>query len=323
MWDYDEFVGKAQVYFERAREHPKAENEVIAIWLLLGLEFLLRAPLAKIHPALLAEPDAVMHAAGYPGSEGAEPKSIQTKTVVSRLTRIVSTFTPEREKDVAILTNLRNKELHSSSVAVGVDLSFWLPRFMQVVDSLCTHLGIKPEDLLGRDLVAHGRALVNAENQKVKAEVKRRMDACENLYGQLRPEEIKARRRNIPDPSGMLTPLFDLGDHPTHEAGLAWHKIREESGTEPEIDICPACGEKVAIRLTLVRTTSERIEEESIFRDVVYVASEMSCAVCGLRLNNTAEISAAGLPQQYTRAEEETLEDRYAGMYDGPDYGND
>jgi hypothetical protein len=51
---------------------------------LLGLEFLLRAPLAKVNPTLLADPsrndNAVMYAAGFPIAPGDQPKSIQTHT---------------------------------------------------------------------------------------------------------------------------------------------------------------------------------------------------------------------------------------------------
>jgi hypothetical protein len=92
MWEYEGFIAKAQLYFTRGREHPAADDDVLAHWLLLGLEFVLRAPLAKIHPALLAEPNgnAIMNACGVPSAlDSTSPKSIQTKAVILRLGSIV------------------------------------------------------------------------------------------------------------------------------------------------------------------------------------------------------------------------------------------
>jgi hypothetical protein len=77
MWDYDGLIGKARIYFERAEAVDEADDDAFAVWLLLGLEFLLRAPLAKVNPVLLADPngDAILHAAGFPsGPDAKDPK---------------------------------------------------------------------------------------------------------------------------------------------------------------------------------------------------------------------------------------------------------
>ncbi len=153
MWDYDGLMGKACVYFERAEAVAVADDDAFAIWLLLGLEFLLRAPLAKVHPALLADPngDSILHAAGFPGSPGGkEPKSIQATTVISRLGRIVEGFTVERENEATILTALRNRELHTSEAALAsIDVSVWLPGFTRVAEVICGHLGLDATDVVG------------------------------------------------------------------------------------------------------------------------------------------------------------------------------
>jgi hypothetical protein len=142
MWDYDGLIGKARVYFERAEAVAKADDDAFAIWLLLGLEFLLRAPLANVHPVLLADPngDAILHAAGFPGGPDAkEPKSIQLTTVISRLRRIIENFTSDRENDATLLTALRNRELHSSEAPfASIEVALWLPRFTRVAEVICT-----------------------------------------------------------------------------------------------------------------------------------------------------------------------------------------
>ena len=330
MWGYDEFIGKAQAYFARAGEHPRADDEVLAIWLLLGLEFLLRAPLARVNPTLLAEPtgDSIMHAAGFPGlADSKEPMSITTKTVLLRLPRIIEAFSPERVSDATILTNLRNKELHSSEVAVAIESSFWLPRFIRVVDVVCAHLGLDAGDLIGKEVEAQGRALVDAENQKLVAEVRKQIAACKTFFGNLRPEEITSRRLLIP----ALRPPFQVGDavpETNPEAFAAYMQIRKDTGVSPEMIQCPACEQQAALRLRRIRETNVRYEEEWITKDIIYVATGMTCAVCGLALTSTEEIRSAGLKQQYIREESENLEEMFAERYDsraydGEDYGND
>ena len=54
MFSYDEFIAKSKLYFGRA---DAASDDERAIWQSLGLEFLLRAPLARQSAALLALPE--------------------------------------------------------------------------------------------------------------------------------------------------------------------------------------------------------------------------------------------------------------------------
>jgi len=270
MWDYDGLMGKACVYFERAEAVAVADDDAFAIWLLLGLEFLLRAPLAKVHPALLADPngDSILHAAGFPGSPGGkEPKSIQATTVISRLGRIVEGFTVERENEATILTALRNRELHTSEAALAsIDVSVWLPGFTRVAEVICGHLGLDATDVVGTQTMKHGRALVDAQDKKLMHDVTKRIAEAKAFVKQLSETEV----------------------HDRHEAAIA----SREDWTEYVVD-CPACGLDVTVELEPIRTTNERIEDDEIVRDVISVARVLDCSVCGLKLTGTADISAA------------------------------
>lgn len=298
MWDYDGLLGKAQTYFERA-DAVAADDDAFAVWLLLGLEFLLRAPLARVHPALLADPngDAIMHAAGYPGApDSKEPKSIQITTVTTRLRRIIEEFTADREDDATILTGLRNRELHTSEAALAsVDVTFWLPRFTRVAEVICGHLGLDPTDIVGDEVMQHGRALVDAEDKKLAHDIQKRIATAKVFVEQLSETEVAARHS---------------------EARAARHR-------DAVVVDCPACGREVAVELEAIRTTNERLEDGEILRDVISVARGLSCPVCGLLLRSTAEIYAAGLSQQHTRTETESLAQRYLEDYEPDDYGND
>lgn len=297
MWDYDALVGKAKLYFDRAQDVPDATDDASAVWLMLGLEFLLRAPLARVSPTLLADPtgDSIMHALGY-GGVGKEPKSIQTATVISRLGRIVDGFTKAHEEDASLLTAMRNRELHTSEAAfASVDVAQWLPPFTRLIDVIAPHLGTTTDDLIGVELMRHGRALVDAEDKKLAHEVAKRIEAAKQIVAALLDTEVAARR------AVQCAPDSDSA----------------------ETISCPGCGLDVALELKAVRETNEQLVDGEIQHDVVYVADKVNCAICGLSLAGTAEIKNAGLPQQITRTESESFADRFLSNYAYDDYGND
>lgn len=308
MWAYEHFVGKAQLYFGRAASHPHAEDEEVALWLLLGLEFLLRAPLARIHPTLLADPtgDSIMHAAGYPTKN---PKSIQATGVISRLAMVIPDFS-ERESEAKFLIGLRNEELHSSASPLAVDQAQWLPHFTRVVDTVCNHLGLEADALVGAEIIAHGRNLVDAEDKKLAHEIRTRIQTSKEFFSRLKPDEVAARRKAV-----KLSANKSL----LAEA-IRTIKSGEQFAVE-RVD-CPACGSEVHLRLESVRTTKEWLEDDEVKREVVFIARELSCPICELMLTSTAEVRISGIPQQYIRVQSEDLSERYAGAFED-DYGND
>jgi hypothetical protein len=308
MWDYDSFVGKAQEYFSRATDHPSAEDEIPALWLLLGLEFLLRAPLARIHPTLLADPqvgggNSIMQAAGFPLKvDGGPPRSITARTVITRLGAVIPGF-KEIENEAIFLVELRNEELHGSESALGIDASKWMPQFTRVVDVVCSHLGIESNSFVGPPIMHHGRSLVGEEDKRLAREVASRIATAKQFITRLNTEEITARRE--------AAAARRLAEN-------MW-RVMDSLG---EIQ-CPACESELFLQLNGVRTSNERLMDDEIHRDVVYVATGMRCLVCELQLNSTAEIRNAGLTQQWVHHETESLEDRYMAAYADDDYGND
>ena len=152
MFNYDEFLGKAKLYFERASQRSE-DPEESSLWLLLGLEYMLGS-IAKIHPTLLALPegDSILHAAGV-GQPTGLTRSIQRKTVLLRLNKIDPGFGEDRGRDALWLTDLRNQELHSSMAALAnTPRSAWMPRFLNVLDALCMHLGIETTSMLSDEI---------------------------------------------------------------------------------------------------------------------------------------------------------------------------
>lgn len=318
MWDYDEFLGKAQLYFGRAEEHPAVDDEVTGIWLLLGLEFLLRAPLARVAPTLLAEPDSIMAAAGFPSKPGAsKPKSIQTKTVIGRLGQAIPEFGAERQEEALALAGLRNEELHSSSSPFSRDSLQWIPSFTRVAEVICKHLGLDVEAVVGKEIISQGRMLAREADQKLLHEVNKRIAAAKQFLSHLKPEELSARTNSIPSHpfQGPFIPSRATLD-PTSKTVV----MLPPAYLVP----CPGCANDIPMELQAVRKTNERLEdEETIAWDVLYVGVSLNCPVCDLKLDDTAEIRAAGVPVQQVIQQSEDLAERYASAFEEPDYGND
>ncbi|GAA2627102.1 hypothetical protein GCM10010411_75200 [Actinomadura fulvescens] len=315
MWNYDRFVSKARLYFQRAEDHPAAD-EAATLWLLLGLEFLMRAPLARVHPTLLAETSrndsaSLMHAAGFSsGSPNDKIKSIGITTVCARLLQVVDGFAEVRN-DAAHLINLRNSELHTADEPLGVAAELWLPRFVRVVETICRHLGEEPTNLVGPELMGHGRGLVQEQNERLRHEVLQRIKEAAEGYAASSTEQGGLSVASSASPSGGLFGTFAV-----------WELIDPDEPIRHEDTSCPACGSQADLVLQRVRATSERIIDGQLHRVVVYLATGLSCPTCTLKLTGTPEIAAAGLDQQHIRTVQESLEERYLGNLE-PDYDYD
>ncbi|WP_173054729.1 hypothetical protein [Phytohabitans houttuyneae] len=271
-------------------------DDEFTLWLLLGLEFLLRAPLARVHPSLLASPEgeSVLHAVGIVRSD-ARPKSITTKTVLDRLKYVVPDFGQDRVSDALYLANLRNEELHTANAALKeVSEEHWMPRLISVVEVLCQFLELQAEDVLNSDIVAQARALRIEVDRALERDVQQAISRSRYFFGNLTAEERQKRRASA---------IFAVQ-----------HGYRQKAVE------CPACGSIADLDMTPGRTTKSKFvpEENSFVHVVVYVAKSLECQVCGLQLTDTAQVTAAGLPKLYQEARSE---DRYAGWQEYVDEG--
>lgn len=100
-WDSEALYLKAQRYVQHMSD-LESDNWEYALWSGFSLEFLARAALANVSPALLAETDkgwgSLYHALGFkPIEERFTPKSIAVSEVFKRLAAILPDFTKEHE----------------------------------------------------------------------------------------------------------------------------------------------------------------------------------------------------------------------------------
>lgn len=287
MWNYEDFLAKAKIYFDRAARHDDVDDE-FSLWLLLGLEFLLRAPLAKVHPSLLASPegDSILHAVGVLKA-ASKPRSVPTRTVVGRLKYVISEFGEDREQDAVYLADLRNAELHSADpVLRNLTDDVWLPRFLAVVEPVCAHLEVPIEGLVDKDILKQARALQVKVDKALERRVQDLISKSRYFFDHLTPDEVEARES-----------VFMLSNpSPNREKDVA----------------CPACGSTGNLLIAPGRTTRSKYRERGndIIYSVVYTAKSFECRVCGLSLADTAMVTAAGIDRVHI---ETFSEDRYEG----------
>ena len=296
MWSEAEFRAKARAYFDRAEQSDQDEAAEF-LWCVLGLEFLLRAPLAKINPALLADATghSILHACGLKATSDKEPLSITTKTVIERLKSVVEGFSGEVEDDAKKLVGFRNHEIHSSdSVALNLSKQVWLPKLMRVIDCISAFFEEQADDYFDNSFCAYARNLVDQEDNKILHAVRQKISKAKTVANGLTAEEKAARKAK------------------KSLSGRGYYEV-----------LCPACDSSTKAFYEVARFGAETLQDDWITSRVFLVASEFECPVCGLSLDGVREFDAAGLPQEQQEERMEALEDRYAESFIEPDYGND
>lgn len=301
MWDHEQFKAKAKLYFGRAEDSYEADDKDQSyLWLLLGFEFLLRAPLAKASPVLLAAHDdnSALHAAGVDiGSEN--PRSIATNLVAKRLGHLVDGFRIDQtKKDVSLLTNIRNEELHSASSPLrNLPTHKWLPKLMHIAGLLATHLGDSVSDYIPEQIIAHAEHLKGVEDKAVRAEVAKLIAKHKEFAKALKDEEINNRKTEYPQ----------------------WISTAD----------CPACGIPGELTFSTVHKSREHIEDEQIISEEHQITTGFECTVCGLTLESAAQLHAADLYGTRDTTSAEDIAEKYADYiesmheYDGPEYMDD
>lgn len=288
MWDHEQFTAKAKLYFGRAEDSYDADDvDQSYLWLLLGFEFLLRAPLAKASPVLLASNDgnSALHAAGIEiGNE--IPRSIATSLVAKRLALVVDGFRIEQsQKDVTVLTNIRNEEMHSASSPLrNIPPHKWLPKLMHLVGLLATHLGESVSDYLPEQIVDQAEHLKGVEDKAIRAEVAKLIARHKDFARNLNADEVHNRKTEYP----------------------SWI---------PTAD-CPACQNLGSLSFSAVHRSRERVEEGQIISEERQISTGFGCSVCGLKLESAAQLHAAELFKTRDVTSAEDIAERYADYFE-------
>jgi hypothetical protein len=284
VWSCDDYIAKAKKYMEQGEELAP-DSEFHALLMLLGLEFLLRAPLARVHPILLATEKSALYAAGFP-AEREVPRSVTTSEVLARLERVVPTFATIKGP-CARLAEIRNHELHSSDSPLAEHpATTWLPDLLKAVEILAKHLNLKADDFLSRETIARGAALRAENDERVRAAIATEVARCKQFVDQLQPEELAARAAlPIELRGGQLGMVFQMGD--------------DDAVPLPHLR-CPSCGTVGSGIYGSIRESPPSVGDyDQIVVDRYFIFESFRCRVCGLHLSGPPEARAVGIVEEY------------------------
>ncbi len=299
--DHESLWNKSKLLMDRAlAARDRQQEEDFYLWIALVLEVLGKARLAKLHPALVADPQhADTLLAVCAGLATAEHRSISAKTVFARCAKTVPGFDPSIERFCLKLATDRNAHLHSGELPFAAKRSdVWQRECWAVVDLLATAQGHTLEELVGAEEATAIRQVIVDAKQLRQVRVQRRVASHAEAFKKLRYEEKQLRQA---------------------AAKLLEQRIEQEGDTTRVTHPCPACGNPGSLDgEVLDETESEADESEPWWTwfDCTLAASEYWCPSCGLKLQGHEEICAAGLPKDFEKSILRNIDE-------GEPYGND
>jgi hypothetical protein len=274
-WSSDTLWNKGKLYLARAFERDRT-GDLFPFYASLGLEFLARAALASVHPALLADPqdgNNILYAFGFPAT--ARPTSIPTKTVFSRLKFVIDDFSDDDLSLCTLMSELRNQELHTGALAFA-DLATgkWLANFYRVLQKIVKRLGFKLEDVLGTDEALHASTLISKAAQNVTKDVRERVGKLKSKITVLSTAEL-ARRRKAGEPKFAAVQY------------TAGHCVFNRK--------CPACDSAGFLVTTPIKATAPRLKDGQVVSQKIFWPTRFECKVCELKLAGYEELQVVGL----------------------------
>lgn len=299
-WNPEALFAKAMRYVEKMLSEQSGTWEY-ALWASLSLEFLARAALANISPALLADNkdgwSSLYHALGFKPTESKfTPKSIPVVEVFRRLTKILPEFTTEHADSAILHTGRRNSELHSGDPAFeGVDASTWQPGFYRTCEVLLSSLGMSLPEFIGKDEAGVADQLMAAASD----------DSAKAVLG-----DIEAHAKV------WATRTAEQHIELTHSAAVwatrqAGHRVT-----------CPACACRALVVGEPVTAPTQKLDDGNIIETQEYLPNRFECVACGLKISGLSRLAVVGLGQRYNKtrvydaAEYYAPQDGYEGYED-------
>ena len=309
----DALYAKSQVYIRRGfRAQGDEDTEEYQLWSSLALELLGKAALAKVHPALIADPThshSLFAACGRQLSP--DIKTITAKTLFERLSHIDKAFDARHQKFCEQMALRRNAELHSGeSPFSGMSAEAWEREFWGAVETVLQMQDETLESWLGaEDSKAPSKILEQAE-EAMEWAVKHRVSRCKEDF-EKKYQDPKKRQEIIEE-----------------SKKLSWNDFTWD---ERDRSACPAClslgflggtlwSEEVIDNKPGWSITDEHGDEhgepptETV--EKTFTVEAFECPVCHLHLYGTKEIAAAELPDEFSETEEREREFE-------EEYGND
>lgn len=301
-YDPEALYTKAERYIQQMSELDSDSWEY-ALWSSLALEFLARAALANVSPALLAETDkgswsSLLYAVGFtPNEEKFIPRSIAIAEVFKRLVTLVEDFVKEHESFGILHTGMRNAELHSGVAAFeGVKGSTWQPRFYRTCAVLLASMGMTLEDFLGEDEASVAQKLIDAAADESAKAVKGDIEAHKKVW--------------------LAT---DQGEREKLAAQAAVWATRQNGH---RVD-CPACASQALLYGEPVSAPTKKFSEDEIIETQEYLPNQFECIACRLKIAGLSRLAVVGLSDRYKKTQVYDPAEYYAPEDDWAGYEED
>ena len=310
-FDCNALFAKSRLYMCRGyRADQSGDFEEFQLWASLAIELLGKSTLSFHNPALVADPthfESMFAACGTKPS--IDVKTIAAETLFKRLSHLSKSFDTRTLQFCKTISSRRNSELHSGeSPFSGMSKGKWENQFWHAVltilqmqtktlaDWLDASQATKTASMLHDADIALGMAvLARVENRKKDFDEKFKNDP------QAKQGEIEKSRLV----------------HPT-----LLEKSLSDQMEAYDTETCPSCSANAVVggilwEEEIVATDGEEGWNDAIeIVEMVYVAEEFWCPVCGLRLNGTKEIAGSSVTAEFRKQVERAMEFE-------PDYGND
>lgn len=300
-FDPEALYAKAARYIQNMDDHDSDEWEY-ALWSSLALEFLARAALANVSPALLADADKtgsnLYFALGFtPFEERFSPKSIAISEVFKRLSGILPEFTKEHESFGVVHTGKRNAELHTGELAFeGVKGSTWQPRFYQTCEILLTSMGILLEEFVGKDEAEVATKLIDAAADESAKAVKGDVEAHKKVWN-AKPED---ERTTLQTQAAVWA---------TRQNG---HRVD-----------CPSCASTALVIGEPVSAPTQKLDDDEIIETQEYLPTNFECVACSLKIAGLSRLAVVGLSDRYKKTQTYDAAEYYAPADDWSNYEDD
>jgi hypothetical protein len=300
-WNPESLFVKAQRYIENMLAVDSNQWEY-ALWSSLSLEFVARAALANVSPALLADNkegwSSLYHALGFkPPELKFTPKSISISDVFRRLLAILPDFNKEHSDFGILHTGRRNSELHSGEAAFeGINASTWQPEFYRAINILLRSMGMSLADFIGED-----EANVAAKMIAAAAD-----DNAKAVLGDIEAHKLIWAAKSDDDRAALS------------QSASVW--ATRQNGHRVA---CPACVSQALVTGEPVSAPAQKLDEGQIMETQEHLPNRFECIACGLKIGGLSRLTVAGLGERYKKTHFYDASEYYAPHDDYAGYEDD
>ena len=296
----DALYAKSQVYIRRGlRAQADNDTEEYQLWASLALELLGKAALAKVHPALVADPQHYQSLFAACGRQlSPDIKTIGANTLFERLSHIEKAFDSRHQKFCIQMALRRNAELHSGeSPFSGMSAEAWEREFWGAMETVLAMQDETLESWLGAEDSKAPAKIIEQAEEALQWAVRHRVSRCKEDF-EKKYQDPKRREELVEGSQRLLwnDHTWDGRDRAPCPACLSSGFLGGTLWNEEVIDTEPS-------RVTYYPDGEEYTEPPSETVEKSFTVEAFACPICNLRLYGTKEIVAAEMPEDFSKRE--------------------